>query len=56
MKKVYKPVIEHQHHKLAYVKGPNGPHIGKFVCIDCNKFIKWAKPIEVKIYEKILTK
>lgn len=48
-----KIIDKHINHKLTYIKGPFGPHRGKFVCVPCNKFIKWAKSNEVKTYKKI---
>lgn len=48
-----KIIDKHLYHELKYVVGPYGPHHGKFVCVVCDKFIKWASRDEIKIYKKI---
>jgi len=56
MMKKNKIIDKHLYHELKYVVGPYGPHNGKFICISCDKFIKWANRDEIKIYKKIVQK
>lgn len=51
-----KVIGKHLKHELTYVVGPFGPHRGKFVCVVCNQFIKWARHDEVQTYKKIVKK
>lgn len=48
-----KIIDKHLYHKLTYVRGPFGPHHGKFVCKICNQFIKWANTKEIKAYTEL---
>lgn len=53
-KKKFEPVKEHYRHRLLLIRGPYGPHIAKFVCVDCdNTFVKWANKKEIRIYSDI---
>lgn len=47
-------IDKHINHELTYVEGPFGPHHGKFVCVICDQFIKWANREEIKTYKKII--
>lgn len=54
MKKKFEPVKQHYTHQLKLIRGPYGPHIAKFICIDCdNVFVKWANKQEIRVYNSI---
>lgn len=48
----YEPVKDHFQHELVLKRG-SGPHKGKFVCKQCNKFVKWATREEIDEYHML---
>lgn len=43
----------HTNHEIKIVKGPFGPHYSKMICLQCNKFVKWANQQEYEIYKEL---